>query len=248
MPPPLSIYRGPPHPCPYLPDRTAIDEFTIDARMDSSAYERLMQLGFRRSGGIFYRPVCGECRECVPLRVPAAGFQPSRSQRRVRRRNADMRVEINPPSISDEKWRIYLAYLDAQHDQSMSRSREDFETFLYRSPIDTLEMTYWLGRRLIGAGFVDRCPDGLSSVYFYYDPTFARRSPGVFSALCEIDECRRLGLSYWYAGFYVRGSRKMNYKAAYRPHELLGPDGAWKLRGRSLLGQHSDEGQGHHSR
>ena len=50
----------------------------------------------------------------------------------------------------------------------------------------------------------------------------------MFAALYEIAECRRRGLPYWYIGFYVRDCGRMNYKAHYRPCELLGPDGEWR--------------------
>jgi leucyl-tRNA---protein transferase len=85
-----------------------------------------------------------------------------------------------------------------------------------------------LGERAIGCGILDVGPDCLSSVYFYFDPAEAARSLGVFSALCEIEACRTTGLSYWYAGFYIRECDRMNYKANYRPYELLGQDGVWK--------------------
>ena len=94
-------------------------------------------------------------------------------------------------------------------------------------------MTYRVAGRLVGVGVLDLCPGAASSVYFYFDPAESRRSLGVFSALCEIEECRRRGLEHWYIGFHVAGCGKMEYKARFRPHELLGPDGIWReIKGR----------------
>lgn len=225
--PALPLFRGDPHPCPYLPGRVATDLWLIDPGIDAAAYQSLMNLGFRRSGRVFYRPQCDGCRECVPIRVPVADFQPSRSQRRAARKNADLSVEIGRPRLDDERYAVYAAFQQVRHGGGMGTDRNDLARFLYDSPIATLEFTYRLGPRLIGVGIVDQCPDCLSSVYFYFDPEFERRSPGVFSALCEIEHCRRLGLPFWYIGLYVRDCREMNYKAQYRPHELLGPDGRW---------------------
>lgn len=224
----LPLYRGDPHPCAYLPGRTSTNEFILTARMDGAIYEHLMNLGFRRSGSIVYRPICEGCRECVPLRVPVGKFRPSRSQRRVVQRNLDVTVETAPPSSSDEKWQIYKAYLAYQHDGTMSDQREDFEQFLYNSPTETEEMVYRVGRRIIGVGIVDVCPTCLSSVYFYFDPAEAKRSPGSYSTLIEIEKCRERKLPYWYAGYYVRDCRSMNYKSGFRPYELLGADGVWR--------------------
>lgn len=227
LPASLSLYRGGEHPCAYLPGQTATDLFAIDSRIDSRLYADLMDLGFRRSGRAFYRPTCAGCSECVPIRVPVASFRPSASQTRVLRRNRDLTVEVAAPRADDERYALYAAYVAGRHDRGAACDREDFERFLYASPIDTVEFAYRMEGRLVGAGIVDLTPRCLSSVYFYYDPALSRRSLGVFSALCEIDECRRRGLPYWYVGFYIRDCRRMNYKADYRPCELLTPNG-WR--------------------
>ena len=230
----LPLYQGQSGPCAYLPGRTATHEYMLSRHLAPDRYQRLMDSGFRRSGLVVYRPACEGCRECVPIRVPARDFAASRSQRRVQRRNADVRVTIDAPRATDEKWRLYYEYRQWQHNESASDEQEDFEEFLYRSPLEeagmsrTLEMSYWIGERLAAVGIVDVCPDALSSVYVYFDPVHAKRSLGVFSALCEIEECRRRGLAYWYVGYYIRDCRRMNYKAHYLPYELLGPDGLWR--------------------
>lgn len=217
-----------PHPCPYLPNRESTSLFQLTKSLPPATYQRLMDSGFRRSGQMVYRPICTTCTECRPIRVPVATFEPSRSQWRAVKRNRHVDVEIDAPYPTDEKWRVYKAYLDFQHDESMAQDREDFERFLYRSPTTTLEMTYRLNGRVVGVGIVDLCPNCLSSVYFYFDPSEARRSLGVFSAVREIEECARRGLPYWYAGYFIRECQRMNYKAQYRPYELLGTDGVWK--------------------
>ncbi len=187
-----------------------------------------MDMGFRRSGLTIHRPACDGCRECVPIRVPVHGFQPSRSQRRSIRRNADVRVDIDRPTCTEQKWRIFRNYLKYQHDDAMSDDYIDFEAFLYASPTETLEMTFRLGGAIIAIGIVDVGSECLSSVYFYFEPSHARRSLGVFGALCEIEECVRRGLPYWYIGYYIRNCRQMNYKADFRPNERLMPDGVWR--------------------
>lgn len=224
----LRIGVAPEHPCSYLPGRTAREEVSIDPQIDAALYRHMMDHGFRRSSDYFYRPICEGCHECVPIRVPVERFRPSRSQRRVWRRNADLTCAIGEPQVTDEKQRILESYLRAQHGAREVDSPAEFIANLYRSPIETIEMVYRIGRRIVGAGLVDICPGALSSVYFYFDPAFTRRSPGVYSALREIEACRRGGLPYWYLGFYVRDCRTMSYKAQYRPYELLGPDGVWR--------------------
>ncbi len=220
------LRRDAPRPCPYLQGRRAVAEGFGARWIPADIYQHLLDLGFRRSGCFVYRMACEGCAECVPLRVPVDSFTLSRSQRRVWRRNQDLRVEIARPRPSRRKQQIYCAYLQHQHDGIMHGTRREFETFLYAGATDSLEFVYRAGARIVGVGIVDACPDCLSSVYFYFDPTEARRSLGAYSILYEIAECARRGLPYWYAGYYVRGCDKMRYKGDFRPFELLrAPDG-----------------------
>jgi arginine-tRNA-protein transferase len=186
-----------------------------------------MDLNFRRLGAVFYRPQCDRCRECRMIRVPAAAFHPSRSQRRCWSRNHDVVASTGPPVPSAEKLALYRAYLRARHDGQMDGSDLEFRGFLYSSEVRTLEIEYRVEGRLLGVALVDLEPLALSAVYCYFDPAQARRAPGVFSVLWLIEECRRRGLPYLYLGYYVSGSATMSYKSAYRPCEVLQPDGRW---------------------
>ncbi|MCA9256930.1 MAG: hypothetical protein KDA33_14880, partial [Phycisphaerales bacterium] len=122
---PLSLYLSSPHDCPYLPDKLATDVFTQVSSISAADYALLMDHGFRRSGRLIYRPVCTDCRECRPIRVPVASFRASRSQRRVTRRNQDVDMSIATPQPTDEKWRLYRDYLRYQHDGKMDGDRDD---------------------------------------------------------------------------------------------------------------------------
>jgi arginine-tRNA-protein transferase len=141
--------------------------------------------------------------------------------RRVWQKNADVSAAVGPPCPTLEKWRLYRRYLERQHDGAMTGSAEEFARFLYASPVCTEEVVYSLGERVVGVGIADRGPSSFSSVYMYFDPDERRRSLGTYSVLWEIDYCRRMGIPYYYLGFYVRGSRTMEYKGRFRPAELL---------------------------
>jgi len=68
--------------------------------------------------------------------------------------------------------------------------------------------------------------DGLSMVYSFFDPDESGRSLGTYMILDHIERARRMGLPYVYLGYWVRGSRKMDYKGRFLPQERLTPD-AW---------------------
>ena len=84
---PLNV--SPPHECPYLPGRLATSRWFVAGRVPAEVYHDFMDAAFRRSGRLFYQPVCAGCRACVPIRVPVDRFVPSKSQRRTMQRNAD---------------------------------------------------------------------------------------------------------------------------------------------------------------
>jgi arginyl-tRNA--protein-N-Asp/Glu arginylyltransferase len=219
---------APLHACPYLPGRKAQEAVFAARRLDPEVCHDLMDAGFRRSGLLFYRPICPGCRECVPVRVPTATFRPSRSQRRVWRRNEDLTARVQRPRLTRAKSELYTRYLAYQHDGSMDGSAEELRSFLYSSPVQTIEIEYWLGEELAAVSLADLCSRSLSSVYSYFEPVLARRSLGVYSGLWEIAHCQRAGIPYYYLGFYVAGSRKMNYKDRYQPCERLLAQGRWE--------------------
>src|SRR5689334_4790226 len=179
LPPPRGIPLSvmPEHACPYRPGRVARNRAFLAGRMVPELYHQLMDAGFRRSGTFFYQPICAGCRACQPIRVPVARFAPTKSQRRVWRRNQDLLISVAAAEPTDEKFDLYMRYLRARHRPDREEDRAGFEEFLYRSPVQTLEFTYRTPQthKLVGVGICDICASSLSSVYFYFDPEEGRR-------------------------------------------------------------------------
>jgi len=147
--------------------------------------------------------------------------------RRTWRQNVDLNVTIGQPEGTEEKFEIFCRYLDRQHDHTMSRTFESFEEFLYDSPMETCEVCYRLGERLIGVSLLDRWSTAVSSVYMYFDPEFASRGLGTYSVLWEVDFARRNDMQYYYLGYWVAESPKMAYKSRFRPNEVLVGTDRW---------------------
>lgn len=57
-------------------------------------------------------------------------------------------------------------------------------------------MKYFFKGKLIGIGVVDMVDEGLSSVYFFYDPKYKEHRLGVFSSIIEIEYVRWMRLSF----------------------------------------------------
>ncbi|RBP08586.1 arginine-tRNA-protein transferase [Roseiarcus fermentans] len=228
------FYLTAPSPCPYLAGQQERKIFThLVGKRAASLNDLLTQTGFRRSQTIAYRPACESCRACVSVRVLVDDFRPNDSQRRAIRANADLLGSFVPPKPTNEHFSLFRAYLDARHPEGgmADMSSLDFAMMVEDTHIDTQLAEYRLRRTPNEAGplyavcLTDRLADGLSLVYSFYAPHHARRSLGAYVILDHIEKARALGLPHVYLGYWVEGSKKMGYKAAYLPQERLGLHG-----------------------
>jgi arginine-tRNA-protein transferase len=223
----VPVVIGPSHPCPYLDQRIARFAYATSLPPGERGFARLLDAGFRRSGLFVYRTACDACRECTPLRIPVEAFRPDRSQRRALARNDDLDVTVGPARFDGERAGLYARYLAARHDGQMSSRPDELEDGLYKSPVETVELSARLDGSLVAVGIVDVESDVLSLVYSAWEPALARRSLGTAFVLWSVALAQRLGYGHVHLGYWVKGSQHMSYKARFHPHELLKPDGRW---------------------
>lgn len=225
----LALYSGTPHPCSYLPGRTATTLFP-DPRVavDTHLYSQLIDHGFRRSGKHIYRPHCQSCNACIPVRVPVAAFQPNRAQKRTWRRNEDLQASRVAATRNEEHFTLYRRYLATRHPGGGmdDPDPENYLSFFTHPRIDTAFYEFRLHGQLLAVAVVDHLEQGLSAVYTFFDPDHTARSLGVYAVLWQIDEARRLGLQWVYLGYWIKESPKMRYKSQYHPLEVY-RDGYW---------------------
>jgi len=196
-------------------------------------HERLSRAGFRRSHNIAYAPVCPGCQACVPIRVVSEEFTPDRTQRRILRANADLTISEMPARATAEQFTLFQRYQKNRHaDGDMAAmGYYDYRAMIEDTPISTGILEFRDAQdRLLGACLTDWLADGLSAVYSFFDTDEDKRSLGTFAVLWLIGRARSLGLPYVYLGYWVPESRKMAYKARFRPSEIL-ISGAWHRLG-----------------
>ena len=225
----LKVYTTYPHSCSYLEDREATTLF-VDPRhrVDQKLYSKLSLLGFRRSGNHVYRPHCQNCDACLPARIPARDFKPTRGQRRVLARNEDLLVEQTRSIRDDAAYRLYRRYIEQRHaDGDMyPPDREQYESFLSDAWSCTRYYRFHAGGRLLAIAVVDELLDGLSAIYTFYDPDETRRSLGRYVILWQVKRALEQRLDYVYLGYWIKQCRKMAYKSDYRPLEIF-TDNHW---------------------
>lgn len=203
--------------CPYLPGRARQYEYFLADNLSAAEVAVCFEAGWRKFGPYYFRPACPDCRQCIPLRVPVGEFSPSRSQRRVLRRNADLQTTFGPLMPREEIYGLYREHTGVRFERETDP--EEFFFHFYLPSCPALQTEIRIGEELAGVGFLDVGSDCLSSVYFCFSPRFAKHSLGIFSILQEIEQARLLGLPYYYLGYYVPGCPTMAYKDHFRPRE-----------------------------
>jgi arginine-tRNA-protein transferase len=230
--PPELVVVDEDEPCPYLPGRTARRPLRIPIRpLTPEELDARLEVGDRRSGPFLYNQRCPTCNACEPLRVDVAAFEPSRSQRRARRRgDRELRAEIGDPVVDAERVALFARHEDERRLRQRDRAldAQEYARFLVESSAPVFEIRYRAAStgKLVGIAITDRGAESLSAVYTFYDPDWSRASPGVYSILTQIDLCREWGLPWLYLGLAIEDSRHMRYKLDWLPHERR-QGGAW---------------------
>jgi len=219
-----------PHPCSYLPGRTARLPYRHPVQaLAAELFDQRLAEGDRRSGIFLYRTQCPACRACQPIRLDVTRFRPNATQRRMQRRGDELlTVRIGPPIVDEQRISLFNAHRDgrglAGGDGPLDE--QSYAEFLTDTCCETLELSYWHGERLVGVAIADAGRQSLSAVYCYYDPSFRLLSLGTYSVLREVAYCRATDRRYIYLGFFIAQSPHMSYKGRFRPHQRL-VEGQW---------------------
>ena len=233
----LRFFLTAPSPCPYLPERYERKVFAHLPLSDGAGVnDSLTQVGFRRSQNIAYRPACEACTACVSARLPAADYVFSRSERKALARNEDLERHLVEAEATMEQFDLLRRYLTARHaDGGMAEMTwPDYVAMVEDTAVRTHIIEYRTKPQgsgpgdLVACALIDLMSDGLSLVYSFYDPTMPRRSLGSFVILDHVIQACLTSLPYVYLGYWVQGSPKMDYKARFRPIEVL-KNQAWVL-------------------
>lgn len=220
----IHFYTTAEYECGYLPQQSARSLVAAPAHLiDTKAYTKLIEQGFRRSGLFTYKPKCFSCNACIPIRIPVDRFTLSRSQKRVLKHCADLRTNILELDLYEDHLDLYQNYQRTRHaDSEMAvDAKMQYKNFLLTSSVDSILIEYRNRRdELKMVSLVDMLENGLSAVYTFYDPN-SKLSLGTYGVLSQIMMCRDMGLKWLYLGYWIKECQKMSYKSNFKPYQYF---------------------------
>ena len=212
--------------CAYLPNKSVRMNYKYIEEATQSYNSALINRGWRRFGSYYFHPICNGCTECKSIRINVNQFKLTKSQKKSIKRNKETRIVVQKPSLTQAHLDLYNRYhtfknkKDNWSHQNIS-PREYRENFVAGAHEFGREILYIQNDKLIGVDLIDILDDGISSIYFYYDPDFPRLSLGVYSLLYQIELARAWRLDWIYLGYWVDGCKAFAYKTNFQPQEIL---------------------------
>ncbi len=212
--------------CSYLRDKEQITHYKIIDNCSSQSCQELIERGFRRFGKMYFRPICSSCNECQSIKIDVANFIFSKSQRRVMKKASAIKSYIQIPTITKEhitlfeKYHLYMKDKKGWDYQPTS-AQHYYNSFVEGHGNFGQEILYFYENKLIGVDLIDILQDGISSIYFYYDPDFTEYSLGKLSLYYQIMFAKKNHKKWIYLGYYVKDCSSLSYKAHYKPYLTL---------------------------
>ena len=218
--------------CAYIKGKSVRMSYKYIEHATQAYNTALINRGWRRFGCYYFHPICQGCNECKSVRINVKEFKLRKSQKKAIKRNRETEIIIQKPTISQAHIELYNKYHAFKHkkDDWSHRNispREYRENFVEGAWDFGKEVLYVKDGKLIGVDLIDILEDGISSIYFYYDPDYPSLSLGTYSLLYQVELAKVLDLDWIYLGYWVDGCKAFEYKPKFQPQEIL--DGFPKL-------------------
>jgi len=176
---------------------------------------------------------------------PATGSSQKPATRMFENLPIKFTMTLASNDFSEESLEIFQKYEAFVHKKA-GKTKKDYERFLCENGLFSdkrggdgpqglfkgyggYHMEYRLDGKLFAVGVLDLTQRVASSVYCFYDPAYHALSPGVLSALKEIEfvkeRCEKVDpeFKWYYMGYYIQTCQKSVYKGKYKPSMLLCP-------------------------
>jgi arginine-tRNA-protein transferase len=212
--------------CAYLPGHLVRMSYKYVSHASKAFTTAVIARGWRRFGKYFFHPICNGCNACKNIRIDVRNYHYTKSQKKAIKRNADTKIIVQKPTLTQAHLDLYNKYHHFKQDKDGWKhrnisQREYHENFVDGAHDFGKEVLYIKDDKLIGVDLIDVLDDGISSIYFYYDPEYASLSLGTYSLLYQIQLAHILELPWIYLGYWVDGCKAFAYKPKFQPQEIL---------------------------
>ncbi len=212
--------------CAYIEGNSVRMNYKYIEQATQTYNTALINRGWRRFGCYYFHPICNGCNECKSVRIDVNNFKLRKSQKKAIKRNKETEIIIQKPTLSQAHIDLYNRYHSFKHqkDNWSHRNispREYRENFVEGAHEFGKEVLYIKDDKLIGVDLIDVLDDGISAIYFYYDPDYPQLSLGTYSLLYQIELAKVLELPWIYMGYWVDGCKAFSYKPNFQPQEIL---------------------------
>jgi len=212
--------------CSYLANKQQTLHYKMIEDMNAQYCHQLIERGFRRFGKMYFRPICTDCNECQSIKISVEDYAFSKSARRVIKKAQHLKIYIQKPSLTQEHLNLFEKYHLHMHkkkqwDYNTTTAQHYHNSFVTGDEDFGYEVLYFDNEKLIAVDLIDILQDGISSIYFYYDPDYTQLSLGKFSLYQQIQYASQLGKKWIYLGYYVEDCPSLSYKAQYKPYITL---------------------------
>ncbi|MCR6719793.1 MAG: arginyl-tRNA--protein transferase [Chitinophagaceae bacterium] len=146
------------------------------------------------------------------LRINLAKFALTTGLRKLMKRNRRFTVSVRPLEITEEMEEMYSRYY-ALVDFEASPSVADFMLCgALQAVFDSYVVELRHHEKLIAAGIYDQGEKSIAGIMNFYDPEYARFSPGRYMMLLKALLAAEAGMEFYYPGYIADGLSKFDYK------------------------------------
>ena len=212
--------------CSYLADKKQTTHYKVIDNATPEHTHELIERGYRRFGKMYFRPICSDCNECQSIKIDVENFTFSKSARRVLKKAKDIKTYIRKPTLTQEHLDIFEKYHRFMHkkkewDYNQTTAEHYYNSFVVGHEDFGYEVLYYHNDILIAVDLIDVLQDGISSIYFYYDPKYSHLSLGKYSLYNQIKYAKHTNKQWIYLGYYVEECPSLSYKSHYKPYVTL---------------------------
>lgn len=208
-----------------------IDERFTRRQLPDALLEMLWARGWRHFGSQYFRHnyffYSGYFCSVQAIRLRVADFRPSRSQRRVLRKNSDLQVRIGEIEVTHEVFELFEKHKERFGQNGPRDIFDVIATPEERHSGKTLQFSVYKDRRLVAVSFLDVAGKSTSGLYAFFLPSEGKRSLGIYTMLREIEFTREHKMKFYYPGYIFREKSFYDYKKRFRPAEVYDWDGRW---------------------